>query len=201
MNFTYTGDDDIVRLNIDELFAHNKQEHDASFVRPDVFFGEEEAKVVDPALLTQFIAGQDPASDVLTKDDIMTYQQGRIQDSLTSYPEAFFAEGQTTSFSAQATLLLAFGQDSQLEFVNKARLQEFLEFERFPDGYIPTENTEDYVDVIAEGSLANDVRLEFAASFQETALGGATSASSSIPAKKVVAVVGVVISFLICVFV
>jgi hypothetical protein len=81
-------------------------------------------------------------------------------------PEVRTVEGQTTSFSAQATLLLVFGQDPELKSVDKAKLEELLLFERFPEGYTPT-TAVDFVpfDVLEQGTLAQEIRLEFVESF------------------------------------
>lgn len=170
LNFTYTDDEGIIRLNIDQLFAHNKQEHDASFVRADEYFGKEASKLVDPLLLSSFLNDTAPDSDVLTKEDVMASQTARIQDSFDNNPEVMIVAKQTTSFSAQATLWLVFGQEPNLASVNKEKLREFLTFERFPEGYTPlalaSNGTFEPHDVIAEGTLASDIRLEFAENFE-----------------------------------
>ena len=98
----------------------------------------------------------------------MKFQESRILHSRKNNPEHVFKSTQATSFSAQATLLLViFSQDdSDFKSVNKAMLEELLKFERFPQGYKP--NEERNIDVILEGSTANDIRLEFVQSFEET---------------------------------
>lgn len=170
LNFTYTDADGITRLDIDQLFAHNKQEHDASFVRADEYFGKEESKLVDPMLLSSFLNDTSPDSETLSKEDIMSFQTARIQDSFDNNPEVMIVAKQTTSFSAQATLWLVFGQEPNLTSVNKEKLREFLTFERFPEGYAPLSLTSNGTfvphDVIAEGTLASDIRLEFVENFE-----------------------------------
>lgn len=167
-NMTYTDMDGVVVMDIDSLFEHNKLEHDASLVRADEYFGFNESKLVDLTLLDGLLQ-KNPNSTVLTKADIMEYQTERILDSRVNNPEHFFVEGQTTSFSAQATLFLLFGQHPMLESVDKASLKEFLEFERFPEGYAPRTSDPDFVplDVILNGTQEYDIRLEFAENFQE----------------------------------
>ena len=85
-------------------------------------------------------------------------------------PEVYPVGGQATSFSAQATSLLVLGQTPDLSSVDKQVLEEMLRFERFPATYIPQRITmnDSFVpwDVIAEGTLDYDVRLEFVESFR-----------------------------------
>lgn len=168
LNFTSVDEDGIVRMDIDELHAHNKMEHDASFFRADFFFGEEESKLVDLGLLDALLSAN-PDSDVLTKEELMTFQYNRILDSRSNNPEVNINEGQGTSFSAQATLFLTLGQDPNLASVQKDRIDELIRFERLPQGYVPqaVNGTIEAFDVLAEGTVASDVRLEFLASFED----------------------------------
>lgn len=166
-NFTYTDSDGTVLIDLDSLFEHNKLEHDASFVRTDEYFGFKRSQDVNSRLLGDLIR-RNPNSDVLTKADIMAHQTERILRSRANNPEHFFSEAQATAFSAQATFLLGMGQDPLLETVDKSRLKEFLEFERFPAGFVPrTESDPDFVplNVVMEGTLEYDTRLEFAMNF------------------------------------
>lgn len=166
-NFTYAGTNGTVLIDLDSLYEHNKLEHDASFVRPDEYFGFSESRSIDQQLVDDLIA-RNPNSTVLTKADIMAHQTERILHSRINNPDYFFSEGQATAFSAQATFLLGMGQDPLLETVEKARLQEFLTFERFPEGYVPQTGLDpDFVplNVVMEGTLGYDTRLEFAMNF------------------------------------
>ncbi len=163
LNFTTVDEDGIVRMDIDELFAHNTMEHDASFFRADHFFGEEDSKLVDLGLLDALLS-VNPDSDVLTFEDLATFQYQRVIDSRTNNPEVNVNEGQGTSFSAQATLFLVLGQDPDLAFVQKDRLDELLRFERLPEGYV--NGTVEPSDVLAEGTVASDIRLQFLANFE-----------------------------------
>jgi hypothetical protein len=163
LNFTSTDEDGVVRMDIDQLFAHNKMEHDASFFRADHFFGEEESMLVDTGLLDSLLS-VNPDSDVLTFDDLATFQYNRIIDSRMNNREVNVNEGQGTSFSAQATLFLVLGQDPDLAFVQKDRLDELIRFERLPEGFV--NGTVEPSDVLAEGTLAADIRLQFLENFE-----------------------------------
>lgn len=167
LNLTSVDEDGIVRMDIDALFAHNKEEHDASFVRSDFYFGEEESKLVDLDLLDALLS-VNPDSDVLTREDLMTFQTSRILDSRANNPEVNINEGQATVFSAQATLFLTLGQDPDLVSVQKERIDELLRYERLPQGYVPqaVNGTLVAFDVLAEGTVAADARLEFVTSFE-----------------------------------
>lgn len=177
LNFTTTDENGVVRMDIDELFAHNKMEHDASFFRSDHFFGEEDSKLVDLGLLDALLS-VNPDSDVLTFDDLAMFQYNRIIDSRTNNPEVSISEGQGTSFSAQATLFLVLGQDPDLAFVQKDRLDELIRHERLPAGFV--NGTVEPSDVLADGTLASDVRLQFLENF-EAALAAEIPVSTDAP--------------------
>lgn len=162
LGFTTIDAEGTIRMDLDELFAHNLQEHDASFVRADEFFGAEASKLVDLDLLENLL-NMNPKSDFLTKTDLMEFQRCRILDSRRNNPDHFFSVEQATGFSAQAILLLVFGQDPVLSCVSKHMLEELLGLERFPSDY---QLTSMMTNVIGAGTLANDIRLEFVESFE-----------------------------------
>lgn len=134
---TTTDSEGIERLDIDALFDPDAEEHEASLVRSDRFFGVEESKLVNDTLLNNLVR-VNPTSPVLTLQDVMGYQFQRIIDSRTNNPETTFAtEFDTLNTAAQALTLFFLGTDPTLQTVEKERVFSMLLLERIPDGYEP----------------------------------------------------------------
>ena len=134
---THKGPDGRDLINLERLFEHNFEEHDASFVRQDEFFGAEQSREVDLGLLRDLLR-TNLHSPVLTSDDIKRVQFRRIIDSRLNNPEFIIDDFEIPLLAAQAITLL-FLQDSinLADGVPKDRLGEFLRFERIPQDFIP----------------------------------------------------------------
>lgn len=163
--WTTTDSNGTVRLSLDEMFAHNKQEHDASIARVDDYFGAERSRPVDETLLDELM-NTNPNSDVLTMQDMMDRQYARILDSRYNNPAVNITMGGQGSLSAQATLFMVLGQDPELGFVDKQRIDELLRFERIPAGYTPKiitdPNNFSPFDITNPNDISASVRAKFA---------------------------------------
>lgn len=137
LGLTTTDSEGIVRFDIDALFAADAEEHEASLVRSDRFFGLDESKLVNDTLLNNLIR-VNPTSGALTIQNMMDYQFQRIIDSRTNNPEtAFDTEFDILNPAAQALTLFFLGTDPALQTVEKERVYSILLLERIPDGYKP----------------------------------------------------------------
>jgi hypothetical protein len=133
---TFTDSDDVVRMDIVSLFDPICEDHEASLVRTDNFFGLEASKLVDDTLLNDLMRVS-PTSAELTLDDVMKYQTERIIHSLTCNPRTVYREFDILNSAAQAITLFMIGTDPSLGTVSKERVYSFLLLERIPDGYLP----------------------------------------------------------------
>ena len=132
---TFTDEHGVVRLDIDRLFDPDCEEHEASLVRQDHFFGEEESKLVDDTLLNDLMR-VNPTSH-LKLMDIFNYQTERIIHSRTNNPTTTYNEFDILNSAAQAITLMMLGTDPTLHKVSKDRVYSLLLLERIPDGFVP----------------------------------------------------------------
>lgn len=154
--------DGIQVMDINSLYEHNKLEHDSSFVRTDAFFGESKSLFPDSRLMKVLFESND--SDRITRDDLAAFQRMRIHDTRRHNDKASFTDGAIFSMAAQATLIMAFAQRSEYDYILKSRLRPYLEEERLPDGYAPLsmDNSTDFEAVgFGEGSKSAAVLSEF----------------------------------------
>merc|ERR1711865_1371897 len=82
-NQTYEDENGVIRIDLDRLFDDNCEEHEASMVRPDSYFGFNKSREVDDSLLNNLMK-INPSSDFLSIEDIMQYQNLRIMERLPS---------------------------------------------------------------------------------------------------------------------
>lgn len=152
-------------ISIDSLHTENEQEHDASFTRRDLFFGED-ALNVDHDLITALFESN--GSDLLTREDLMAFQSSRIDDSFANNPEVDISEGNMNSMATQAVLLMIFAQRDAIDTISKALLREWLENERLPESYVLPAETDFEPVTFAEGEESAAARAEFLANIVET---------------------------------
>ena len=134
---TYTDENGIIRLDLERLFNAECEEHEASMVRADRYYGLEKSKLVDPSLLDSLDA-VNPTSYVLTKQNVMEYQVARIQDSGNNNPETVFRpDFDYANMGAQGVFLFLLSDDPTLETVDKSVLYSFLLSEKLPDNFVP----------------------------------------------------------------
>lgn len=135
-NLTHEADDGTVLLDLDRLFEHHGEEHDASFVRQDSGLGMEASLHVDRGLLQALTAA---GGKVVLAEDLMRFQFDRIIEGRKYNPEFEVEEHEVPLMAAQAITLL-FLQDSfdLSEGVPKNRLKRFLRWDgRIPNGFVP----------------------------------------------------------------
>jgi hypothetical protein len=135
-NQTYEDENGIIRLDLERLFDDRCEEHEASMVRADRFFGFEASKLVDDELLNNLMR-MSPTSKVLRRQDVMDFQSNRIMDSRIINPETFFRPFDIDNLGAQGIFFFLMGTDPTLETVEKERLYFFLLHERLPDDFVP----------------------------------------------------------------
>lgn len=135
-NQTYFDDAGVRRFNLDILFDGNCEEHEASMVRDDSFFGFEKSKNVDDRLLNDLMR-RNPGESFLTFDNVMDYQADRIMVSRLDNPETEFRHFDVRNMGAQAMFLFLIGTDPSLMTVEKNRLYFFLLDEKLPDDFEP----------------------------------------------------------------
>ena len=124
------------RFNLDILFDGTCEEHEASMVRADSYYGFEKSKLVDDGLLNNLMR-KNPGKSYLTFDDVMDYQADRIMTSRMANPETEFRHFDINNMGAQALLLFMVGTDPTLMTVEKSRLYFFLLDEKLPDDFVP----------------------------------------------------------------
>eukprot|EP00531_Pseudo-nitzschia_arenysensis_P012336 CAMPEP_0116146974 /NCGR_PEP_ID=MMETSP0329-20121206/17475_1 /TAXON_ID=697910 /ORGANISM="Pseudo-nitzschia arenysensis, Strain B593" /LENGTH=394 /DNA_ID=CAMNT_0003642807 /DNA_START=38 /DNA_END=1222 /DNA_ORIENTATION=+ len=133
---TYFDDRGVRRFNLDILFDGNCEEHEASMVRDDSFFGFEKSKDIDDRLLNDLMR-RNPGENFLTFDNVMDYQADRIMVSRLDNPETEFRHFDVRNMGAQAMFLFLVGTDPTLMTVEKNRLYFFLLDEKLPDDFEP----------------------------------------------------------------
>ena len=125
----------------------------------------------------------------------MDRQYARILDSRYNNPAVNITMGGQGSLTAQATLFMVLGQDPELGFVDKQRIDELLRFERIPAGYTPkiiTDPNFSPFDITNPNDVSASVRAKFAESVKmalaETLTTSPTAApSDAVPIPRVVA--------------
>jgi len=135
-NQTYEDENGIIRIDLDRLFDDKCEEHEASMVRGDSFFGFNQSKQVDDSLLNNLIR-MNPSDDFLSIEDIMQYQTSRIMESRLRNPETEFRDFDVDTMGAQGLFLFLLGSDPTLTTIRKDRLYFFLLMERLPSDFIP----------------------------------------------------------------
>ena len=135
-NQTYEDENGVLRFDLDILFDDNCEEHEASMVRADKFFGFEKSKKVDDTLLNNLLR-RNPGESVLRFDDVMDYQAERIMTSRLINPETEFRHFDVGNMGAQGMFLFLLSSDSSMMTVEKNRLYFFLLDEKLPDDFIP----------------------------------------------------------------
>jgi hypothetical protein len=133
------------QLDISNL-GDPSQEHDASLVRQDDWFCDEEmpSTPADGALVDALLLTDEGAKSFLDAKDVAKFQQARIADTVLkndgSVDAGFNAEMPSSSLgglSAQKFLIMVLGQDEGLGKVDKLRLEQWLRDETIPDGHAP----------------------------------------------------------------
>jgi len=135
-NQTYEDENGVIRIDLDRLFDDNCEEHEASMVRPDSYFGFNKSREVDDSLLNNLMK-INPSSDFLSIEDIMQYQNLRIMESRLNNPETEFRDFDVETMGAQGLFLFLLGDDPTLTRIKKSRLFFFLLTERLPSGFVP----------------------------------------------------------------
>jgi len=135
-NQTYVDDNGVLRFDLDILFDDNCEEHEASMVRADNFFGFEKSKRVDDGLLNNLMR-RNPGRNILSFDNVLDYQAERIMTSRLANPETEFRHFDVGNMGAQAMFLFLLSSDETMMTVEKNRLYFFLLDEKLPDDFIP----------------------------------------------------------------
>ncbi len=133
---TFFDKEGLRRFNLEVLFDGNCEEHEASMVRADSYYGFEKSKFVDDGLLNNLMR-KNPGKSYLTFDDVMDYQADRIMTSRMANPETEFRHFDVNNMGAQALFLFLVGTDPTLMTVEKSRLYFFLLDEKLPDDFVP----------------------------------------------------------------
>jgi hypothetical protein len=135
-NQTYEDENGVTRFDLDILFDGKCEEHEASLVRPDSFFGFEKSKDIDDSLLNNLLR-RNPGENVLTFDDVLDYQAERIMTSRMINPETKFRDFDVINMGVQGVFLFLLSSDKSMWTVEKNRLYFFLLDEKLPDEFIP----------------------------------------------------------------
>lgn len=137
-NQTFVDKDGVMRFNLDVLFDDNCEEHEASMVREDSFFGFEKSRDIDDGLLNNLMR-MNPGKKFLTFDNVMDFQADRIMTSRLANPETQFRHFDITNMGAQGMFLFLLSSDPTMMTVEKNRLYFFMLDERLPDDFVPGE--------------------------------------------------------------
>ena len=135
-NQTYEDENGVMRFDLERLFDKNCEEHEASMVRADSFFGFDKSKEVDDSLLNNLMR-KNPGENTLTLNDVMDYQAERIMESRLVNPETEFREFDVNNMGAQGIFLFLLSSDKTMTTVEKDRLYFFLLNEKLPDHFVP----------------------------------------------------------------
>ena len=135
-NQTYVDDSGVRRFDLDVLFDDKCEEHEASMVREDSFFGFEKSKKVDDGLLNNLMR-RNHGESVLTFNDVLDYQAERIMASRLVNPETEFRHFDVNNMGAQGIFLFLLSNDPSMMTVEKNRLYFFLLDEKLPNEFVP----------------------------------------------------------------
>lgn len=135
-NQTYEDENGVTRVDLDVLFDGKCEEHEASMVRPDSFFGFEKSKDIDDSLLNNLLR-RNRGENFLTFNDVMDYQAERIMTSRMINPEIEFREFDIGNMGVQGLFLFLLSGDKSMWTVEKNRLYFFLLDEKLPDEFVP----------------------------------------------------------------
>jgi hypothetical protein len=135
-NQTYEDENGVTRFDLDILFDGKCEEHEASLVRPDSFFGFEKSKDIDDSLLNNLLR-RNRGETFLTFNDVMDYQAERIMTSRMINPETEFREFDIGNMGVQGLFLFLLSGDKSMWTVEKNRLYFFLLDEKLPDEFVP----------------------------------------------------------------
>ena len=133
---TYFDEDGVRKFDLEILFDENCEEHEASMVREDSFFGFENSKKIDDGLLNDLMR-RNPGETFLTFDDVMDYQADRIMVSRLANPETDFRHFDVGNMGAQGIFLFLLSSDETMMTVEKDRLYFFLLDEKLPHAFVP----------------------------------------------------------------
>ena len=146
-----------------------KLEHDASLVRTDDWFcDDEESKLANDDLIDALIAAGGEKS-FLDRADLAAFQHERITDTVmfNNDPDSSTLPS-IGGLSVQMVLIMIIGQDEVLDRIDKGRLEEFFRNERIPVDYRP--NLALKYDPRIPGDFAHEVRAEFTAGISESVM-------------------------------
>eukprot|EP00532_Pseudo-nitzschia_australis_P006443 CAMPEP_0168169270 /NCGR_PEP_ID=MMETSP0139_2-20121125/3550_1 /TAXON_ID=44445 /ORGANISM="Pseudo-nitzschia australis, Strain 10249 10 AB" /LENGTH=364 /DNA_ID=CAMNT_0008086681 /DNA_START=155 /DNA_END=1249 /DNA_ORIENTATION=+ len=132
---TYFDENGIRRIDLKILFDGNCEEHEASMVRADKFFGKEESKDVDDRLLNGLLR-MNKGENYLTLDDVFHYQGDRIADSLLKNPSTNFRDFDIGNMSTQGLFIFLLSKDKTLTTVEKDTVYFFMLEERLPSDFV-----------------------------------------------------------------
>jgi hypothetical protein len=135
-NQTYDDENNVTRFDLDILFEDQCEEHEASLVREDSFFGLDQSKNVDDGLLNNLLR-RNPGQSILNFDDVLDYQAERIMTSRLVNPETEFRHFDIGNMGAQSMFLFLLSSDETMMTVEKNRLYFFLLDEKLPDEFVP----------------------------------------------------------------
>ena len=156
-------------LDISDLgLRPGRQEHDASLVRTDSWFcDDEESKLANDNLIDALIAVGGTSKSFLTVADIVAFQRDRINDTLMHNGDPVSSTlSSIGGITVQKILIMILGQDETLERIDKTRLEQWLRNETIPDGYVP--NPDRKHNPLDSGDVAFSVRAEFTERINET---------------------------------
>ena len=156
-------------LDISDLGRRpGRQEHDASLVRTDSWFcDDEESKLANDNLIDALIAVGGTSKSFLTVADIVAFQRDRINDTLMHNGDPVSSTlSSIGGITVQKILIMILGQDETLERIDKTRLEQWLRNETIPDGYVP--NPDRKHNPLDSGDVAFSVRAEFTERINET---------------------------------
>ena len=170
-------------LDISDLgLRPGRQEHDASLVRTDSWFcDDEESKLANDGLIDALIAVGGTSKSFLTVADIVAFQRDRINDTLMHNGDPVSSTlSSIGGITVQKVLIMIFGQDEVLDSIDKARLEQWLRDEAIPDGYVP--NPDRKYNPLNPMDLAFTVRAEFTERISETINEFVVGGKAAIPA-------------------
>lgn len=133
-------ENNITRVDLDDLCQHNIQEHDSSLFRNDFFLDKENHCNVDASLLFDVLQAN-PTSDTITRAEMQSFLVARITHSRKNNPQFNLTEVAVLEIAAQYMTIFLIDSEvnrpTTFESIKKSRVAEMMMFERIPQGFSP----------------------------------------------------------------